>query len=91
MSRHFQSEYFRRSRLVRRSKLNGRNKMRDLNAWVFSLLRYEVRILKWHKNVLDEIDRKTRNIMTINKEFHPKSDIDRLSVLRSKGGRGQLS
>ena len=28
--------------------------------------------------------------MTIIKEFHPKSDIDRLYVPRSKGGRGVL-
>ena len=28
--------------------------------------------------------------MTINKEFHPKSDVDRLYVTRSKGGRGLI-
>ena len=36
------------------------------------------------------MDRKTRKIMTMNKEFHPKSDVDRLYVMRSKGGRGLI-
>ena len=88
MIRNFQREYFRRARLVMRSRLNGRNKIRALKTWAISLLRYGAGILNWCKNVLDEMDRKTRKIMTINEEFHPKSDIDRLYVPRSKGGRG---
>ena len=83
-------EHFRRSRLVMRSKL-GRNKITALNTWAISLLRYGAGILNWNKNVLDEMDRKTRKIMTINKEFHPKNDVDRSYVPRSKGGRGLLS
>ena len=39
MIRNFQREYFRRARLVMRSKLNGRNKIRALNTWAISLLR----------------------------------------------------
>ena len=39
-------------------------------------IRYGAGTLNWHKNMLDEMDRKTREIMTMNKEFHPKSDID---------------
>ena len=75
MIRNFQREYFRRARLVMRSRLNDQNKIRALNTWAISLLRYWAGILNWRKNVLDEMDRKTRKIMTINKEFHPKSDI----------------
>ena len=67
MIRNFQSEYFRRSRLVMRSKLNGRNKIKALNTWAISMLRYGAGILKWRKNVLDEMDRQTRKIMTMNK------------------------
>ena len=91
MIRNFQSEYFRRSKLVMKSRLNGRNKLKALNTWAISLLRYGAGILNWRKHVLDEMDRQTRKIMTMNKEFHPKSDVDRLYVPRSKGGRGLLS
>ena len=30
------------------------------------------------------MDRQTRKVMTLNKEFHPKSDIDRFYVPKSK-------
>ena len=90
MIRNFQSEYFRRARLVMRSKLNGRNKIKALNTWAISMLRYGAGILKWRKNVLDEMDRQTRKIMTMNKEFHPKSDVDRLYVPRSREGEACL-
>ena len=37
-----------------------------------------------------EIDRKTRKVMTMNKELHPRSDVDRLHVSRMEGGRGLI-
>ena len=33
-------EYFRRLRLILKSKLNGRNKIAGINTWAVSLLRY---------------------------------------------------
>ena len=38
-----------------------------------------------------ELDRKTRNLFTMHKELHPKSDVDRLYVSRKEGGRGLVS
>ena len=61
-----------------------------MNTWAVSLMRYGAGIIKWNVAELDEMDRKTRKIMTMNKEFHPKSDVDRLYVTRSKGGRGLI-
>ena len=43
-------------------------------------MRYGAGILKWTKSELDEIDRKTRKALTLNKDFHPRCDIDRLYV-----------
>ena len=77
--------------VVCKSKLNGKNKINALNTWAISLMRYGAGILNWRVNELDKMDRKTRKILTINKEFHPKSDIDRLYVPRKKGGRGLIS
>ena len=73
-----------------KSRLHGRNKIIAINTWAVSLMRYGAGIIKWNVAELDEIDRKTRKILTMNKEFHPKSDIDRLYVPRSKGGRGLI-
>ena len=38
-----------------------------------------------------ELDRKTRNLLTMHKELYPKSDVDRLYVSRKEGGRGLVS
>ena len=67
----FRNEYFRRAKLILKSKLNGRNKIMALNTWAVSILRYGAGILKWNKNEPQEMDRKTRKFITMNKELHP--------------------
>ena len=67
----FKNEYFRRTKLILKSKLNGRNKIMAMNTWTVSILRYGAGILKWDKTELQEMDRKTRKFMTMNKELHP--------------------
>ena len=62
----FKNEYFRKAKLILKSKLNGRNKIMALNTWAVSILRYGAGILKWNKNELQEIDRKARKFMTVN-------------------------
>ena len=54
-------------------------------------MRYTAGILRWTKNGLQEIDRKIRKAMKINKELHPRSDVARIYVSRKRGGRGMLS
>ena len=90
MKENFRTEYIRRTKVIMKSRLHGRNKIKALNTWAVSLLRYGAGIIKWTVGELDAMDRKTRKIMTINKEFHPKSDVDRLYISRSKGGRGLI-
>ena len=72
------------------SKLNGRNKIMTLNTWAVSILRYGAGTLKWNTNELQEMDRKTRKFMTMNKELHPRSDVARLYVSQKNGGRGLI-
>ena len=84
----FRIEYFRRAKLILKSKLNGLNKIMTLNTWAVSILRYGAGILKWNKNELQEMDRKTRKFMTMNKELHPRSDVARLHVSRKNIRRG---
>ena len=86
----FRNEYFRRAKFILKSKLNGRSKIMALNTWVVSILTYGAGILKWNKNDLQEIDRKTRKFMTMNKELHPRSDVERLYVSRKNGGTGLI-
>ena len=87
----YRKEYFRRVRHVMQSKLNGRNKIKAINSWAVSLIRYGAGIIKWRKDELESMDRRTRKLMTMNKELHPRSDVARLYVGRKKGGRGLIS
>ena len=61
-----------------------------LNTWAVSILRYGAGIFKWNKNELQDMDRKTRKFMIMNKELHPRSDVARLYVSRENGGRGLI-
>ena len=70
-----------------KSRLNGRNKIIAINTWTVSLMRYGAGIVKWTKIELDEIDKKTRKVLALNKELHPRSDVDRLHVSRMEGRR----
>ena len=42
----FRNEYFRRTKLILKSKLNRRNKIMALNTWAVSILKYCAAILK---------------------------------------------
>ena len=90
MKENFWREYLRRTKLIMKNRLSGRNKITAINTWGVSLMRYGASIVKWTKSELDEIDRKTRKVMTMNKELHPRSDVDRLCVSRMEGGRGLI-
>ena len=54
------------------------------------MIRYGEGIVKWTKSELDEIERKTRKVLTFNMELHPRSDVNRLHVSRMEGGRGLI-
>ena len=86
----FRNWYFRRAKLILKSKLNGRNKIMVLSAQTVSILRYGAGILKWNMNELQEMDRKTRKFMPMNKELHLRSDAARLYVSRKNGRKGLI-
>ena len=77
-------EYYRRVRQLTSSKLNGGNTIRAINSRAVSLVRCSAGILKWTKDELKAMDRKTRKIMTMNRMY-------RLYIPRMEGGRGLLS
>ena len=54
MKKKFGDEYLRRFRLVRKSRLNGKNKIKAAKTWAVSLMRYGAGILKWTNKELKE-------------------------------------
>ena len=74
-----------------KSKLNCKNKIQAINAWVVALLRKGAGIINWKVGELKKIDRATRKTLTMYVVLHPKSDIDRLYLKWKHGGRGLIS
>ena len=74
-----------------KSKLNGGNLVREVNAWAVSPLRYSATFFSWRKSEMHAIDRKTSKLFTIFGALDPKSDVDRFYIPRKEGGRGLIS
>ena len=72
-------------------KYNGGNTVRAINSWLVSLVRYSAGILKWIKDELKVLDRKTGKILNMNRIYHLQSDTDRLYIPRMEAGRGLVS
>ena len=58
----------RRLKLVMKSKLNGGSKINAVNISAVALLGYRG-VITWTTNELQNMDRMTRNVMTMNKDF----------------------
>lgn len=85
------SEYRSRFRSVVSSHLNGHYKIIAINSYALPVLRYSAGIVNWTQAELDDIDRKSRKLLTIYKGLHPKADVDRLYLPRRSGGRGLIN
>ena len=85
------AEYFRRVRLLVRSKLYVENVIRGMNSWAVSIIRYTAGITDWTKRELKATDVRTRKMITTAGMFHQKGDVDRLYLMRKEGDRGMIS
>ena len=75
---------------ILKSKINGENIIWAISSRAVSIVRYEVGIINWTKIEFEELDRRTRKLMTMYGSHHPKADVDRLYLKRCEGGRGLL-
>ena len=80
-------EYYRRVRKVLETKLNSGNVFKAINTWAVSVARYSTAFLEWSRLQLEEVDMRTRKLLTMHNGFHPKSNVDRLYLSRSEGDR----
>ena len=84
------TEYNKRVRKILKSKLNGGNTIKAINSWAVPVVRYTAGIIDWTQAELEDMDRKTRKLMSAHHALHPQSDVDRLYLPRKAGGRGLL-
>ena len=66
------------------SELSAKNKMEAIASLAVPVLRYSFVIVKWHQEELQKLDRKTRKLLTIHGQYHPKADVDCLYVLENR-------
>ena len=76
MKDQLEKEYVRRVRNMLKSKLSGGNIITAINLKAVSIIRYGAGIISWTKMELEELDRRTRKLMTIYGAHHPKADVD---------------
>ena len=83
--------YYRRVRKILETKLNGGNIITGINTWAISLLRYSAAFLDCTGAELEQVDGRTRKLMTIHRALNPKIDLARIYLSRKEGGRGLIS
>ena len=80
-------EYFTRTRKIWSSELIAYNKVVGHNAFAVPVLIPTIGVLDWTIGEIKDIDIKTRKIITLTRNFHPNSEVDRLYMQKSLGAR----
>ena len=65
--------------------------MKAIKTWAVPVIRYSAGIVDWKNSELHNMDRKTRKVLSMYQALHPRSNVDRLYLPCSKGGKGLLS
>ena len=90
MKQKIRKEYYCRMRMVLKSELNSANKLEAINTSAVPVVTYSFNIINWTLQELAKLDTKTRKFLTTYKIHHPKSDVGRLYLPRTEGGRGLI-
>ena len=80
----------RRLRLVLSTELSAKNKIQATGSLALPVLRNGSGIVNRHQEELQKLDRKTKKLLTIHGQHHPKADVDRLYVPRKQGRKGLM-
>jgi hypothetical protein len=78
-------EYVRRLRFILSTELSAKNKMQAIGSLAVPVLIYCFGIINWHQEEIQKLYTKTRKMLTIHGQHHPRADIDRLYVPRKEG------
>ena len=85
------TEYYSRVRKILETKLYGGNIITGINTSEISLLRYSSAFLDWTGAELEQMDMRTRKLITMDQALNPKSDAARIYLSRKEGGRALAS
>ena len=83
-------EYLRRLRLVFGTELSAKNKIQAIGSLTVPARIYNFEIVNWHQEELQKLYRKTRKLLTIHGQHHPKADVDHINVPIKQEERGLM-
>ena len=63
-------------RKVLETKLNSGNVSKAIKTYAVPVVRYSATFLGWSRLQLEEIDRRTRKLLTMHNGFHPKINVE---------------
>jgi len=72
------------------TELSAKNKIHAIGTAVIPVLRYSFGIINWNQEEIQKLDRKTRKMLTVHGQHHPRAGTDLLYVPSKGGGRGLM-
>jgi hypothetical protein len=79
-----------RTKSILKTKLNGKKTIKIINTYVTPVLIFSFGIVKWTPTDLENLQAKTRALLTRYRLHHPRAAKERLILLRQMGGRGLI-
>ena len=90
MKEKFRIECIRQVKAIMRTELNSKNRIIAINTLAIPVVIYSFNVINWNLNYIKKIDTKIQKMLTCNRMHHPESNVDRLYLPRSSGGRGMI-
>ena len=88
MKEKINKEYIKRLKAILKSKLNSGNNVKAINTWAVPVIRYSAGLVDWKNSELRNMDRKTRKVLNMYQALHQRSNVNRLYLPCSEGGKG---
>jgi hypothetical protein len=88
MKQQLGGEYLQRTKSILKTKLNGKNTIKAINTYAIPVLTSSFGIVKWTLRDLDNLQIRTRALLTIYRIHRLRAAKERLTLPRHIGGRG---
>ena len=82
------NEYFKRVKSICKTQLTTKNKIQAINQLAIPVVTYGFGVIDWPNYKINDIDVRTRKILTLHKVIYRNNCLDRLYLPRSEGGLG---
>ena len=89
--KNIKKEYIKTLKAILKSKLNSGNTVKAINTLAVPVTRYSAGIIDWKNSECRNMGRNARKVLNMYQALHPRSNVGRLYLPCSEGGKGLLS